>query len=322
MTTTKITMTALRSDPELQPRASQYVEAKAEEYALALEAGDTLPPIVVVERNGGYVVVVGHNRAEAHKRAGRSTIDAEVIPDTGNERLFWEVAVPSNSTHGAGYDDTDKQAIFDRFISEGRHKLPDGQIRSSRKIAEALPFRVSHMTVDKWLKARGVGATDKRGGARGFVNRLQNSSPSPSQPTKTQAELAQKQRIAKIKAAGATKLPSGGWRIEAPEDVHPETVSPNATKPTLTLPSPRGSSTSPRPTAPLNAQPMENNMSEITSAIARVEKHFRLVPSREDQSVALAAIKALTTRVSALFQEADDEDDKPSIPSYMKARLA
>ena len=160
----QIPIASIKSDPELQPRAVPYVEAKVEDYAIIIKAGGTLPPIEVVERDGSYTIVTGHNRLEAHKRANRQTIEVELIPDTGNSDLYWRVAAPSNSTHGAGYDEKDRKAIFARFVSEGRHRLPDGQIRSSRKIAEKLPFPVAHGTVDRWLKAHGIGSTDKRGG--------------------------------------------------------------------------------------------------------------------------------------------------------------
>jgi ParB-like nuclease domain len=123
-TSKTVPIASLRSELELQPRAVAFVEAKVEEYTLALDAGDTLPPITVTERDGTYVVVIGHNRVEAYRRAGRDTIESEFVPDIGNKRLYWEHAVPSNATHGEGYSDDDKQAIFARFVAEGRHKLP------------------------------------------------------------------------------------------------------------------------------------------------------------------------------------------------------
>ena len=216
----QIPLTSLTTDRDLQPRAVPYVEAKVEEYTLALEAGDTFPAIVVTERNGSYVIVVGHNRAEAHRRAVRETITAEVIPDTGNADLFWRVAVPSNSTHGAGYDDEDKQAIFKRFLSEDRHRLPDGQIRSSPlRLPRRCPSGSHHATIDRWLKGRGIETTDKRGGARGFVAVRQKTAGANfvamRQNPQSRQDAARDKRIADIRAQGATKLPGGGgWSLK------------------------------------------------------------------------------------------------------------
>lgn len=60
-------------------------------------------------------------------------------------------------------------------------------------------------------------------------------------------------------------------------------------------------------------------MSEITAAIARIEHHFPLVASADDRFAAKAAIKSLIDYVSATDAESDD-NDRPSIPSYLKAR--
>ena len=84
----QIPIASIKSDPELQPRAVPYVEAKVEDYAIIIKAGGTLPPIEVVERDGSYTIVTGHNRLEAHKRANRQTIEVELIPDTGNSDLY------------------------------------------------------------------------------------------------------------------------------------------------------------------------------------------------------------------------------------------
>ena len=313
---------SIKSDPELQPRAVPYLEAKVQEYALALEDGDTLPPIVVIERDGSYTIVIGHNRLEAHKRARRETIEVELIPDTGNHDLYWRVAAPSNSKHGAGYDEADRKAIFARYVLEGRHKLPDGQIRSIRKIAGELPFRVAHGTVDNWLKAHGIGSTDKRGGRRvSGLSKLDKKADHQGEPKPSQADFGRDQRVAELKAEGAVRAPGGDWRLPEPVETN---GNPNTGKPTLSLAGPRetpSAASGATVTTPVY-QPLGRHLGEISAAIARVKHHFPLVSDDCDRRAALEAIRGLMDHVTTLNSEFESVESVflTAIPSHMKAR--
>lgn len=58
----------------LRPINPDWSAAMAE----TLAAGERLPPIEVVERGEGYRLIAGGHRLDAHKIAGRATIEAEV----------------------------------------------------------------------------------------------------------------------------------------------------------------------------------------------------------------------------------------------------
>jgi ParB family chromosome partitioning protein len=71
-----IELSRIDASNRLRPVNPTWVQAMAEQVL----SGDTLPPIDVVERGTGFRLIAGGHRVEAHKRAGRATIEATVWP--------------------------------------------------------------------------------------------------------------------------------------------------------------------------------------------------------------------------------------------------
>ena len=129
------------------------------------------------------------------------------------------MAVPSNSTHGAGYDDEDKQAIFARFLSRAATSSLMDRLGLAAKIAAALPFRVSQKTVDRWLKARGILSTDNRGAGR-FKSVTKTGGPTLRNEAKPSVPSGRRQRQAHSRHQGIQghEAAGGGWSMKTEEE--------------------------------------------------------------------------------------------------------
>jgi uncharacterized ParB-like nuclease family protein len=74
-------------------------EDKVKEYVDMIESGVEFDPILVWDKGNEYWVIDGVHRIEAHRRAGRSIIKAELI-SCKNETDYRIKAIQANLKHG------------------------------------------------------------------------------------------------------------------------------------------------------------------------------------------------------------------------------
>lgn len=105
----------ITADPRCQSRAN-LCEATVEEYQDALVSGCTFPPVVVFHEPPTYWLAAGFTRREAHLRAGRKTILADVRP--GNLRDAILFSVGSNKSHGQRPTPEDKRHAIGMLLAD------------------------------------------------------------------------------------------------------------------------------------------------------------------------------------------------------------
>jgi hypothetical protein len=114
---------SLRPMEETQVRA---VAVSVEHVDSMIPFLSDLPPIEVIRLNGGYGIVSGYHRVEAHRRAGKPRIKA-VIVDIPIEHLT-AYATRSNIAHGLRLTLAERRRVADRLLDAGDR-------RSDRAIA-------------------------------------------------------------------------------------------------------------------------------------------------------------------------------------------
>ncbi len=90
----EIPVDAVSPNP-FQPR-KQFDERALEELSRSIKTHGLLQPIVVVEKEGGYLLVAGERRLKAHKLAGFDTIKAIVAPVEIDDFRMRELALIEN----------------------------------------------------------------------------------------------------------------------------------------------------------------------------------------------------------------------------------
>lgn len=139
-----VPLSALQIDKSLNLRAD-FCPATVEAYARDLAAGIKLPPVVFLPDLRGAVIDGAHTLLAA-KKAGLHSIEAigltDIMPDEARM-----IGVARNRTHGRPWTQADKRRILEAVLSD-----PDRSGLSLREIGEIAG--VSHMTVDRALKAR------------------------------------------------------------------------------------------------------------------------------------------------------------------------
>jgi transposase len=129
---------------ELFPRVvTGMVEEKVKEYADMIESGVEFDPILVWDKgNGEYWVVDGVHRLEAHKRAGRSTIKAELI--SCKDEIDCQIkAIQANLKHGLSIKKEEKISLVQKFYY---HR--GISVEELSKI-----FGVSERTIYRWVES-------------------------------------------------------------------------------------------------------------------------------------------------------------------------
>lgn len=110
----------LELDGRLQSRVEIDEDAVAD-YALALESGDKFPAVLAFFDGIKYYLTDGYHRYHAHKRAGKASIEVEVVNGTFRDAIFHATSV--NSKHGMRRSNADKRkavmTLLEDFEWEG-----------------------------------------------------------------------------------------------------------------------------------------------------------------------------------------------------------
>ena len=125
----EIALDQIVADDACQLRAAGS-KVTVTEYADALAAGATFPPVVVFrDDDGSHWLADGFHRFEAHKGAGRETIVAEVHAGGRREALLY--AAGANASHGLRRTQEDKRRAILALLHD-----PEWRLGSDREIAK------------------------------------------------------------------------------------------------------------------------------------------------------------------------------------------
>lgn len=109
----RILLTDIVAESDIQPRQDGLEETHV---ATLVDGGpDTWPPLVVVERNGAYVLIDGHHRLAAARRLELADIACEIRPDVADADLR-AVAFALNAAHGKPLTLADRRAEAERLL--------------------------------------------------------------------------------------------------------------------------------------------------------------------------------------------------------------
>ncbi|NCC37802.1 MAG: streptomycin biosynthesis regulator, partial [Chloroflexia bacterium] len=140
MTTTTATMIPLRHirlNGGTQPRA-ELNEEHIDRLKSALEEGEELPPIVCYHDGSDYWLADGFHRVQAHYRAMRIDITAEVRQGTRRDAVLYSLS--ANRTHGLPRTRADMQRAIQTMLADAEWSRC-----SDREIARTVGC--SHATV-------------------------------------------------------------------------------------------------------------------------------------------------------------------------------
>lgn len=143
-------------DHRLQPRLQQNFQTVIR-YRESLEDGVCFPPITVARIDGVLLLVDGFHRLQAHRAAGRMTIEAVIIEGISREEAYFE-AVIANTQHGLGLTKEEKRAAFRRYIKARRHvlrssasDLKGNRVKSLRMMQAEFRGGLSRGAIHKYL---------------------------------------------------------------------------------------------------------------------------------------------------------------------------
>jgi ParB-like chromosome segregation protein Spo0J len=140
MKMSELIITEIRADEACQLRAAGSAAAIAD-YAAALGEGAIFPPVVVFrDTDGVHWLADGFHRLEAHKLAGRETINADVRD--GDRRDAMLFAAGANAFHGLRRTHEDKRQAILALLHD-----PEWRQWSDREIARRTA--TDHKTVAK-----------------------------------------------------------------------------------------------------------------------------------------------------------------------------
>lgn len=128
-----VQLSDVRADERFQARAKAIDAEHVRRLVDALAAGATLPPIVVVRAGAVYLLADGWHRVAAHRQAGRTSIEANIMtPEAGVEPeiVAAELAAAANSSHGLPRGESDQRRAVAILLT-----VPAWRIRSDREIA-------------------------------------------------------------------------------------------------------------------------------------------------------------------------------------------
>ncbi len=122
-----LSITEITADPDCQLRAA-CSSVTVQEYAEALAAGATFPPVIVFSDGDSYWLSDGFHRFEAHQSAGLAEINAEIRD--GNQRDAKLFAAGANADHGLRRTQADKRNAILALLAD-----PEWRRWSDKEIA-------------------------------------------------------------------------------------------------------------------------------------------------------------------------------------------
>ncbi len=125
----ELLISEIRRDGGTQLRGGT-IEETLEAYALAITAGDVLPPVTAFrDADGELWLADGFHRVEAHLRAGKAVIAVKIL--TGSKRDALLHAVGCNAAHGLPRTNADKRRAVTTLLAD-----PEWSQWSDRQIAD------------------------------------------------------------------------------------------------------------------------------------------------------------------------------------------
>lgn len=178
---------ALVLDPRLQSRV-EINEDTVAEYAIDIEAGDQFPPVIVFFDSTHFYLADGYHRYYGHKRAGKVSIQCEVINGTIRDAIYYSTAV--NAKHGMRRSYADRRKAVMTLLEDFEWSL-----KSNTEIAKHVGVSVS------------------------FVSNLRNTS--GKMPDKVQYTTPSGETKTKVKASGRPAKPKEEPPVQQEEPVLP-----------------------------------------------------------------------------------------------------
>ena len=150
----ELSVDAIRQHKDLQFRVEGLSLQHVKKLVRVLEAGgEPLAPVRVARIGKALYLVDGHHRLEAHRKAGRDTIGAEVARMSLQDAK--DAARVANANHGKAMSRADKALVWASYMTDGMH-LDGDRPKASRVIAEELGQLWSHETIRQKLRAMGL----------------------------------------------------------------------------------------------------------------------------------------------------------------------
>ena len=135
----RVPIASLTVDSDVQSRIRLY-NGQVDEYADRMAAGETFPPLSVVDDGQHRYVVDGWHRLEAAKRLDREHVEVRLYRGDRSQALLY--AAGANATHGLRRSNAEKQRAIKRVLLD-----PQWQRKANNWIAKHL--RVDGKTVGK-----------------------------------------------------------------------------------------------------------------------------------------------------------------------------
>jgi len=134
-------------DPEIQQRASHVDLALRAEYAEAMKAGATFPPVVVFDADMLWLAD-GFHRVGAAEDAGLTEILADIREGDRRDALLY--AVGANAEHGARRTNADKRRAIETLLNDPEWRSRgDNWIAQMARVSNHIVARVREETDGK-----------------------------------------------------------------------------------------------------------------------------------------------------------------------------
>ena len=135
-----IDLKKIRIDGGTQPR-SEIDYSIVNEYAEAMQEGDTFPPVVVFNDGANYWLADGFHRYHASVKLGFYEIEAQVKPGTKRDAVLYSVS--ANHDHGLRRSNADKRkAVLTLLEDEEWSKWSNNRISQECGVSLDLVNRV------------------------------------------------------------------------------------------------------------------------------------------------------------------------------------
>lgn len=164
--TKDIEMSRVALDGGTQTRETLIDALALEEYVAAMERGDELPPIDVIDSGDRYYLVDGFHRYAAHAQLGRAVIRARVAMGTREDAVWY--ATRANATHGLRRTNADKRRAVRLALTHPRGaRLSNALIARHCHVHDRLVASVREELEREGREHGGEDAPQKRIGADG-----------------------------------------------------------------------------------------------------------------------------------------------------------